>query len=307
METRAHFVLVGSAVMITVAAALLFVFYMTQQGRGYDEYDVIFTDRVSGLSVGSIVRFNGIQKGEVEDLNIDPADPRIVIARVRVEDDTPIKTDTEAQLELVGFTGLAIIQFVGGSVDAPLLKEVSEADVPRIQADASGLAAVLESGNELIQQANRALSDRNLENIAGVLENLEIATAAIAENRDDVAAVLKNMSAASEDLAAVSKNLSNASAGLEEMFSERGPQAMEDFEALMEQSRALVEELQGIASENRGSLRIFADQGLGQMAPAMAELRSLIRTLDDMLRELERDPQAYLFGENAPRYGAQEK
>ena len=140
METRAHYVLVGAAVLIVVAAAFLFVLWLSQAQREYDEYDVIFTERVSGLSVGAAVRFNGIQKGEVDELNIDPEDPSIVIARIRVDEDTPVRTDTRAELELVGFTGLAVIQLVGGSKDLPKLQDVTRG-IPKIRADTSGFAA----------------------------------------------------------------------------------------------------------------------------------------------------------------------
>lgn len=307
METRAHYVLIGAFVLSAVAAAMLFILWMSQTQREFDEYDVIFTERVSGLSIGSVVRFNGIQKGEVTDLTIDPEDPSIVIARVRVENDTPIKTDTKAELELVGFTGLAIIQFVGGSPDAPLLKEVSEDRVPRIKADTSGFAAFLEGSGDLLAQANRVLSDENIESITTTLRNIEAATSAIADNREDISKIVKNAGAASQDLAEISARLNNAAAGLEEMLAKQGPAALEDVEALLQESRDLVAELHGIASENRASFRVFADQGLGQVAPALAELRRLMRTLDYMLHEIDRDPQAYFLGDNAPEYGATEQ
>ncbi len=307
METRASYVVVGSIVLSAVAFALLYIYWQSQGQREYDEYDVIFYDRVSGLSVGSIVRFNGIQKGEVEDLSIDPENPSVVVARVRVDNDTPIKEDTKAELELVGFTGLAIIQFVGGSAEAPLLKDVSETRVPRIEADTSGFAAFLEGSGDLLAQANRALSDKNIENISLIIENIEIATSALAENKEEISDIIKNASAASADLAEISEKLSNAASGLEELLAERGPAALDDVETLLAEANALVEELHGIASENRASIRVFADQGLGQVAPALAELRRLMRTLDYMLREIDRDPQAYFLGDNAPEYGAREE
>ena len=156
METRAPYVVIGSVVLIAIALAFYIIIQMSQTSSEYDQYDVIFKERVSGLSVGAAVRFNGIQKGEVETLSIDPENPSIVIARVRVDKDTPVKTDTKAELEFVGFTGLAIIQFVGGSRDAPLLKEVSDMRVPQLSADTSGLGAFLEGSGDVLAQANRA-------------------------------------------------------------------------------------------------------------------------------------------------------
>ncbi len=302
METRASYVVIGSVVLAAIAGVFLYIISVTKSQGDFDEYDVIFTERVSGLSVGAAVRFNGIQKGEVEALSIDPDDPSIVIARVRVDEDTPVKTDTKAELEFVGFTGLAIIQFVGGSRGAPLLKEVSEERVPQIAADMSGFGAFLEGSGDVLAQANRLLSDENINGISGIIANIETMTGAFAENEDDIKATLSNLNKITTDLANVTSKLDGAATSLEEFMENDAQAAAEDVKALLSESRALVTDLRAITNENRASVRVFADQGLGQVAPALAEARRLMRTLDAMLREIDRDPNAYFFGERAPEY-----
>lgn len=302
METRAHYVVIGSVVLIAVALAFYFIIQLSQTSREFDEYDVIFSERVSGLSEGAAVRFNGIQKGEVTDLSIDPDDPAIVIARVRVDNDTPVKTDTKAELEFVGFTGLAIIQFVGGSKDAPLLKETTEERVPQISADMSGFGAFLEGSGDVLAQANRLLSDENINNISGVISDVKTVSGALASKEDDIVAIIDNLNAITTDLANVTEKLDSAATSLEEFMENDAQDAAEDVKALLAESRALVTDLRAITNENRASLRVFADQGLGQVAPALAEARRLMRTLDAVLREIDRDPNAYFFGERAPEY-----
>ncbi len=289
-----------------IALAFYIIIKMSQTSSEYDQYDVIFTERVSGLSVGAAVRFNGIQKGEVETLSIDPENPSIVIARVRVDKDTPVKTDTKAELEFVGFTGLAIIQFVGGSRDAPLLKEVSDMRVPQLSADMSGFGAFLEGSGDVLAQANRLLSDDNINGISGIISNVETLTAAFANNEDDITATLDNLNTITTDLAQVTSKLDAAATSLQNFMEEDAQGAVEDVEALLSESRALVTDLRAITNENRASIRVFADQGLGQVAPALAEARRLMRTLDAVLREIDRDPNAYFFGERAPEYAGGE-
>lgn len=302
METRAPYVVIGSVVLIAIALAFYIIIQMSQTSSEYDQYDVIFKERVSGLSIGAAVRFNGIQKGEVETLSIDPENPSIVIARVRVDKDTPVKTDTKAELEFVGFTGLAIIQFVGGSRDAPLLKEVSDMRVPQLSADTSGLGAFLEGSGDVLAQANRLLSDDNINGVSSIISNVETLTAAFANNEDDITATLKNLNTITSDLAQVTSKLDAAATTLQTFMEEDAQGAMEDVEALLSESRALVTDLRAITNENRASIRVFADQGLGQVAPALGEARRLMRTLDAVLREIDRDPNAYFFGERAPEY-----
>jgi len=307
METRAHYVLIGAIVLSTVAAAFLFILYLGQSQREFDEYDIIFTERVSGLSVGAQVRFNGIQKGEVEKLSIDPDNPKIVIARIRVDKDTPVKTDTQAELEPVGFTGLLIIQLVGGSADKPLLKEASDERIPTIEADTSTIGQFLEGSGDVMAQAQRLLSDDNIASVTDILSNVETMTGAFADNKENIVSALENVNAITTDLAKVTDKLDAAAGGLETFLDKDAPATVEEVNALLEESRALIADLRAITSENRASIRVFADQGLGQVAPALAEARRLMRSLDYMLREIDRDPKAYLFGDNAPEYEAGEE
>ena len=307
METRAHYVVIGSLVLAAIAGVFLYIISITRSQGDFDNYDVIFTERVSGLSVGAAVRFNGIQKGEVETLSIDPNDPSIVVARVRVDDDTPVKTDTKAELEFVGFTGLAIIQFVGGSREAPLLKDVSEERVPQLSADMSGFGAFLEGSGDVLAQANRLLSDDNITGISDIIMNIEKLTAAFADNEDDIVATLGNLNAITTDLAQVTAKLDAAATSLESFLAEDAPATVAEVDAVLKESRALVADLRTITGENRAAIRVFADQGLGQVAPALAEARRLFRTLDAMLRDIDRDPNAYFFGERAPEYAGSDE
>lgn len=302
METRAHYVLIGAAVLSAIAMAFLFILWKAQTQREYQEYDVIFTERVSGLSEGAAVRFNGIQKGEVVDLSIDPVNPSIVVARVRVEKDTPVKVDTKVELEFVGFTGLAIIQFVGGSPDAPLVKDQSDDPVPVIAADMSGFGAFLSGSGDIIAQANLLLSDENISNISGIISDVKTVTGTLAGNEEDIAAIIGNLNAITSDLASVTGKLDSAATSLESFLSDDAPATMAEVDAVLKESRALVEDLRVIAGENRAAIRVFADQGLGQVSPALAEARRLMRTLDGMLRDIDRDPNAYFFGEREPEY-----
>lgn len=306
METRAHYVLIGAFVLIATAMAFLFILWLGQNQREYDEYDVVFRERVSGLSVGAAVRFNGIQKGEVRELNIDPENPSIVVARVRVDNDTPIKTDTRAELELVGFTGLAIIQFVGGSSEQPLLKE-NVRGVPRIEADTSGLAALLASSGDIIASINRLLSDKNTAAVSSALADLAIVTGEVAARKEEIGATLSNAAIVSRDLAAFSGRLDKIAASLDTLIVEDAPATLAETDLALREARALIADIRTVVAENREPIAIFTEDGLAQIGPAVVEARQLFRTLNQVLREIDRDPRGYLLGESTPRYEASEQ
>lgn len=303
METRAHYVLIGAFVLSAVALAFLFVLWLGQTQRETDEYDVIFTERVSGLSEGAAVRFNGIQKGEVVELSIDPDDPSIVIARVRVGNDTPVKTDTSAELELVGFTGLAIIQFVGGSKDAPLLKEVTRG-IPRIKADTSGFAAFLEGSGDIVEAVNRLLSPDNTESLSRILTNIDRLSAALAGQDENLVRTIENARAITSDLAETSSRLNQLAEDLSSLASGDAKETLAEARATIESANTLISNLNAIVEENREPIAIFAEQGLAQVGPTVAEIHRVARTLDKILRELDRDPRGYIFGESTPKYEA---
>jgi len=301
METRPHYVAVGAVVMVALAAAALFILWLGDTQREFDTYDVIFTERVSGLSVGAQVSFNGIQKGQVSELSIDPDNPSIVRARVQVEKGTPIKTNTTAELELVGFTGLAIIQFIGGSSEQPLLKD-TVSGTPEIIADAAGIAQIFEGTNDIIASAGAILSPDNIVAFNSILENVDTLTGAFAEQEENIGKTLENIALITEDLAVMTDRLERASANIETLLGEDAPAVMADTRATIQEARALVADLRGVVDENRASISAFADQGLVQVGPALAEARRMFKTLDQVLREVDRDPRGYLLGESTPKY-----
>lgn len=297
METRGNYILVGAIVMIAIAAGFLVVLNLSNQRTEFDEYDIQFTERVSGLSVGAQVRFNGIQKGEVATLTIDPENPAIVVARIRVGKDTPVKEDTRAELEPVGFTGLTIIQLVGGSADVELLRDASDRKVPLIVADTSGIGALFEGSGDLIAQASKILSDQNIKQFSDIITHIEVVTGRIAENDEEIGNILVNLDTASADVVELTKTLQAAALKIDTLVSEDGAEAAEEINLLVKDLRVLV-------ADNEGSIQSFTDEGLGQVAPAVTEFRRLMRNVDNILTELDRDPKAYFLGGGEPEYEA---
>ncbi|HTA65258.1 MAG TPA: MlaD family protein, partial [Xanthomonadaceae bacterium] len=185
METKANHVLIGLFTLGMIAAILLFILWASKyasQGT-FKEYDIEFAqnEAVTGLSVGGVVQYNGIEVGNVRDLHLDPTDARRVIARVRVKADTPIKTDTKAELALQSFaTGVAFIQFSGGSPGSPLLVQTDPQHVPLMHAEESAFDKLLNSSEgiattltDVLDHINQILSEENTQRISKTLANLQ--------------------------------------------------------------------------------------------------------------------------------------
>lgn len=295
MEPRAHHVLIGLFTVLTVGAALLFGLWLSKAGadRAFTDYEVIFNEAVTGLSQGSAVQYSGIKVGDVIRLGLDPDDPRTVRARIRIVGNTPIKQDTRARLSITGITGLAVIQLHGGSPESPAL-ESQNGKPGIIIADRSPLSRLMANGEDLVvnitrllNRANRMLSRENAERVSRTLENLEQATAGIAEQRGELGEVLRQTSAATREAAELMRTANHLLDG-------QGNQVLENAERLMaslERSSRTIEEL---LQSNRSALD-NGMQGLAELGPAIGELHDTLSALRGFSRRLEQDPTGYLL------------
>ena len=182
METHARYFLIGAFSLSIIAVLLLFALWLgkLELGKEYQDYDIRFKESVAGLAKGGLVQFQGVQVGEVRKLGLDPTDPRVVVVRVRITEKTPIKTDTKAQLSFTGLTGVAVIELIGGTPEAKLLREVSAKSVPLIASIPSTLTKLmvdgtgaLEDAQKLIERVTVVFSDANVQRLSNTLDNLE--------------------------------------------------------------------------------------------------------------------------------------
>jgi phospholipid/cholesterol/gamma-HCH transport system substrate-binding protein len=151
METRANYVLIGAFTLAVIAGAFGFVWWFQRLAEGGTRvaYEIAFDGSVSGLRPGASVLFNGIRVGDVVSLDIDPKEPRRVVATISVSSATPIRSDTKAGLEMQGLTGVASVTLAGGTSDAPPLKGEGGRP-PRIGADPSQFTDLMVGAKQLV-------------------------------------------------------------------------------------------------------------------------------------------------------------
>jgi phospholipid/cholesterol/gamma-HCH transport system substrate-binding protein len=295
METRAHHILIGLFTVFGIGAALLFVLWLGKSGvdRQYTQYDIVFQEAVTGLSRGSTVEFNGIRVGDVASLRLDPADPRRVLARVRVERDAPVRSDTRALLVPAGITGLFFIRFSSGDDpnSTPLLPQ--DNSIPAIIAQPSPMSRLMADGEDVMTNVNQVLiritdllSQENVARLDATLHNLQEFTGALAERRDDLSAAIDATSSLLQTTdQLVDVELRGALADARKSV------------AALERTRGSIE---GVVSDNRGNLDTGL-RGLADVGPAMTELRGTMASLRAITRELEENPRDYLMGRQPTR------
>lgn len=302
METRANHVLIGAFTLAVCLFAVLFALWIAKytSEKSFAEYDVVFQEAVTGLSTGSQVLYSGISVGEVRGLSLMKDDPRKVVARIRLSADTPVRTDTRAKLTVTGLTGVSVIQLTGGSPGAPRLEGGSGNDVPVIQTEPSALQNIAASANEIVERINRLLSDANVERITRTLEQLDQVTGAIAAEREEIGALIRNARAASEKLDATLASADRAITTLDQGVVQELPEMVRKLDATLTQLEAASRNANGILEDNREAWGEFSRDGLGEVGPTMRQLRGLIREIDDLANKLENNPAGYLLGREQP-------
>ena len=199
METKANYVLIGAFTILVTAVLLLFALWAAKYSsdKEWQNYAVVFNEPVTGLSEGSSVQYNGISVGTVESLRLSPADPRRVLATLRIQADAPIKVDTRAKMSQSGITGSPFIQLTGGSPSAALLVTVDRREMPVIRTEASALQNIADTANRLVARLDQVLSEENIAHVSNTLENIDNLTGSIAAEREDLREIIANARASS--------------------------------------------------------------------------------------------------------------
>lgn len=309
METNARYVLIGLFSLLVAGGALLFALWLGKASldSSYNDYEVVFHEAVTGLSIGSPVQFNGIKVGDVQRLRLNPKDSSQVLVRIRLEANTPVRENTEAKLTLAGITGTSFIQLSGGAAGSPELRSGPGNKLPRIIAEQSSMSRLMNNGkdlfgniSDLLSNANRLFSADNIERISQTLNNLQLATGAVAEQRDDLRktiAQLAQLSAqANQTLAQTSALLSTSNRLLDTNGSATLVSAQQAMAALQRSSSSI--EL--LLNNNQAALGEGL-QSFSELGPALRELRETLGSLKGISQRIEANPAGYLLGREQPQ------
>ena len=303
METRANYVLIGGFTILVSVFLLLFSLWAAKfsSDRNWRQYEVIFTEPVTGLTEGGGVQYNGISVGTVDKLSLAPEDARKVIALLKVKAETPIKVDTRAKLSQQGITGVPFIQLTGGSPEAARLEPDASDDIAVIRTEPSALQNIADTANRLVARMDKLISEENITKISATIDHLEQTTGSISAQREDIAALIVSARNATETL---QTTLATANVSLNKIDRD----VVDQLPALMNKLDAAVGKLDSVAgnadaliAENRPALQSFANDGLSQLGPTLADLRSLMRDLRRVTDRLDGGPARYILGRDAPK------
>ena len=319
METRANHLLIGSVVLAALAGMFAFAIWLAkvELDREFDFYETFFTGSVTGLTVGGDVRFNGIPVGTVEQLQIDPDNPRRVRALLTVQQGTPIRTDTLASLEFQGITGVVYVQLSGGSADAPMLKEQTpDGQLPIIASRRSSIQELFEGAPELIARAlvllesvNAFASPENQQSFSKLLANAAELSERMAGRGDEIERMIVNADRMAADLQATVAQLNRLVGRLGQVADgadatlsvARGAigavdQTVDEIGRTAQSIDRLSREFELLLKTNREPIEVFASQGLVEFTRFVEEARLLVASATRFVDDLQANPAQFLLG-----------
>ena len=309
---RAHHLIIGLFTILAFAAALIFSLWLAKSSadREWGYYEILFDQAVGGLSEGNPVLYSGVQIGDVIELNLDPDNPGHVRVLVRVDQSVPIRENTKAGLVLANITGSMNVQFRGGSPDQPALKGDRDSP-PVIVAEPSAFNSLLANGeqilaktDQLLTSATELLSDDNVENAAAILQNTREATDALVARRDQLTALLEQFDAVAVRAEEAAIKVSRVSDNANELLQTDGQRALESMDRALAVITTTMTRIDELTRNNQGAMDAGL-QGMGELAPALRELRATLRSLNQFTNRLEQDPTGTLFGNETMKEMAQ--
>jgi phospholipid/cholesterol/gamma-HCH transport system substrate-binding protein len=300
MERSANYAAVGAFVLLVTLVGALFVYWYSdsREHRNYNRYEVYFDGTVSGLERGAAVRYLGVGVGRVVEMRIDPRDSSRVMVLVDIDSSTPVSDMTVAELSLQGVTGLLYIDLLRQPAGQPAPPLVPSYNYPVIRARPSRLQAFLRSlpdlvtaAGDLVQRADRLLSDDNLSALSSALANINRASVGLPQTLHDLNGLLSELRGATAQIAASAKDLRG-------VIDTAGP----DVEVTIQRLRSVADNLaqatelaDKIIADNRQDIRSFTRDGLPELERFLREGRAAAEEIRALSTSLRENPSQLLY------------
>ena len=302
METKASYVVVGAFSLLVVAGALLFVLWAAKNTKGdLRAYEVVFSQSVSGLGIGSAVTLEGVRIGQVSAIKVSPSDPGQVIVNVLVNAEAPIRQNSQATLEPQGVTGMSVVAISGGSADSPLLANVAgqieriPARPSRLQEIMNSVPSILASLDTIVNRASQLISPENTESFGKLLTAVTEISETLAQNKDSIGKALTGFGDAGQSFAASGKRL-------EELMGNAQTLVDRDVRSAVRGVDKASGQIGSMAAAAEPGLTRFSRDSVEEIHRFLVEARRLMTQLSSLAQKLESDPRRFLLGNPVPEF-----
>ncbi len=299
MDRDANYVAVGAFTLLVIAMAAAFVVWYSESGdaRNYAPYEIYFTGSVSGLTIGSPVRYLGVDVGSVRRITLNKDRPDSVKVLASVDTDAPITGATRASLGLQGITGLLYINLKQvGSANGSELKQgdrypIIEAQSSDIDAFIATLPQLAVRVSSLVDNVSQVFSDDNIKTFSTTLANLKTTSDGLPKTREQVQTLLTDLSSTSAEI----RNTASSLGGLAGDVRPNVKEAVERLNAVSGQLASATARLDTFMAASQEPMTHFTEQGLFEMERLLRDARNAASEFRELSRSLKETPSQLMF------------
>ena len=331
MDKNAHYLMVGLFVILATIAGIFFAGWLYNDSSDHQtrRYEIHFSESVDGLNAGNEVRYMGIKVGQVEATYLIPEEPGKVRVIIRIEETTPVFSNTVATLRTQGVTGLSYINLVArqASKTQPVTRDLpinTQSELPIIHSAPSEFGGLIQALpklhsdlNTLINNANLALSQQNLKSFSSILEHIDQLAinankvfsernvkhlSTLLENLDQAAAAAPQLVA---DLRQTSEKLNHLVSNMDDLVGQNKAGIKTSVEALhrtlnnvsvmTQRYSQLAEQLRQMTATNEASVSELFATGGSDLKQLLIESRRTATAIRRLSEKLEQNPSQILY------------
>ena len=301
-KTRLGIFLMIATIFFLVMLGFFIVPKLREAG---DTYFINFRKTsVSGLLLGSAVRYQGVEIGKVTRIQVNRADLDSILVYIKVQKGFPIKRDTKAVLAQALLTGVRSVDLSGGSRDSVRLESGGEIQMEHGMWDQVGdivtnVATAANSFNNLLSKENR---DRITHFLEKVDESSEMLSQVLAAKRGKLESTFDNVAKASDEFASVTENLNKISANVSDLSKKLAASSETAIDNISkrfsdQEMGLLIRDLRAFLDTTSTSFKRIEGSLLAQQDDLKLAIRNLGDAMDNLsrlTRELSEDPTALI-------------
>ncbi|MDJ0877803.1 MAG: MlaD family protein [Halieaceae bacterium] len=295
MERNARIIMVATFVVLSLLG--LVAFYQWIKGPDPEEMGVdmaiLFDGSVSGLSIGSQVRYLGVPVGRVSGIALSREYPGRVDVTFGTRETLPPVEDMVALLEAQGITGLSVIELQERSVETPGF-EVPDGVIPGYPSLFSQLAGsagrITNSVENTLTRLDNLLSDEAADNLGVTIAELRKLTENLSAASTDIDKLMASAGRVSEELEATLPQFRLVG---QQLSSEVLPTVAEAGRSLQSATDAVANTL----GENGEEVQALLTDEIPALVGLTDDLASTLRELNSLLGNINDEPGALLYGE----------
>ena len=283
MESKTNYFVVGLTVLLLSTGLIIAGLWLSVgfDQQKYKTYMVFMREAVSGLTIESPVKFNGVKVGYIDKIELNDANPQEVTLYLQIKEATPITTSTEATLVAQGITGTTFLGLTAASPTTILLQKKAGEKYPVIPYKPSFFYQLENNIEALSESIKRVFDAKNTKNIKKSLANLQEITTVIQKNNE-------NINSSLQDLPKLIRNLKDS---------------VVQFNKMSTDVAAAGIQLSDTMKAGRNSIDKISQQAIPPAVLLLRRLDLIAANLEKVSADMRQNPAVIIRGSAPPKSG----